>query len=271
MQTTAKNASISPQPDGRWLALLSSPELDCERDRVGLGGWTWTGASIPLLVGHESTRMPVGRVEPFVAAGKLWGRLSFPARGTSAASDEARGLVEAGTATAVSIMFSAPGAKTRNGDGGIDYTGPVHVHEASLVGVPCCDSCRISGSKCATGTPKTFLVDPRQVVEATVKAVFAAVRAEVNRARGRLDDSPIPPRAAFGAGFVHGGLIGRLAGGREEPEYRALAPPSATVLGDELDRLGEGVKAKAAAQHAARSLRDGVAEMAGALRRRGAL
>lgn len=129
----------------RWVAILSTDEVDCEGDRVK--GWEWEGDTIPLMAAHDHGSLPVGLVRPFIEEGKLKGELIFPAMGTTVASDEARKLVEGGVLKAVSIGFQGMGRP--NELDGVDFE-RVKVKEVSLVGVGCCSSARIEGrAKCA--------------------------------------------------------------------------------------------------------------------------
>lgn len=139
-------AEFKPGEDAsRWTAVLSTKDVDCEGDRVT--GWKWDGDSVPLMAAHAHGSLPVGTVRPYLEGEKLMGELTFPPMGTSAASDEARRLVEGGIVKALSIGFAGVGKE--NEHEGIDFS-EVNVKEVSLVGVGCCASAKIEGrAKCA--------------------------------------------------------------------------------------------------------------------------
>jgi hypothetical protein len=87
----------------------------------------------------------------------------------SVASDEARALVLDGTANSVSVGFRAV-KEVRNELGGFDLD--AHVFEVSLVGAPCCETCRISGSKCHESGDTRTRDGQRIVLELVPEPVF---------------------------------------------------------------------------------------------------
>lgn len=101
----------------RWIATLSTPEVDNHGDTVTLDAWQWEGATVPLLVSHAGP--PVGSVRPYRDGNRLLGEITFLPTGASTAADEARGRVEAGDLRSLSPRFVGVG--TRNGRGGIDF------------------------------------------------------------------------------------------------------------------------------------------------------
>lgn len=217
--TKQRDAELKPVGGGVWRAVLSSPEPDCVNDRVF--DWVWTGDTLPLLSGHDTSRLPIGRIRPYKQRNRLLGELTFAVKGSSVASDEARALVEQGVAIGVSIGFTAVETPKANPYGGFDFP-LVRVHEASMVGAQCCPECVVQGQvKCCHGgkgraadtvvtivndlspgewATLTKRSDPEAEARATLEylatpagraalaaATKAAVRAEFRRVTGRLD------------------------------------------------------------------------------------
>jgi hypothetical protein len=206
--TKNTDAAVTPVAGSDGLvfrAVLSDPAPDCVGDRVTVVSWS---DDLRLLVGHDTSKPPVAFVRARREGGRFVGELVFPPAGTSAASDDARRLIASGVADRVSIGFRTLKPGKGNDHGGYDLE--AHVHEVSLVGVGCCDSCRIGKSKgkpepvlMVIPSPKpaaakapdrqpVYTVRPEDVVRAILEALPRAIDAEVSKAvnylRGRLPD-----------------------------------------------------------------------------------
>jgi hypothetical protein len=156
-----------------WRALLSSPEPDCVKDRVY--GYIYP-ENLPLRMNHVppdvGTVAPY--VEPYAGGTQLKGILRLPPAGTSVASDAARAWLESseksGEKVGVSIGFLGQGVK--NEFGGLDFT-EVYLTEASLVPAGCCESCRVTGRKCRSAVPVTYLLPPTVTLPAPQEKVYS--------------------------------------------------------------------------------------------------
>ena len=180
----------------RWIATLSTPDVDCDGDRVR--GWEWDGETLPLMAAHDHGSLPVGLVRPFVDGEALKGELIFPAMGTTVAADEARRLVEGGILKAVSIGFAGMGKQ--NELDGVDFE-RVKVKEVSLVGVGCCDSAKIEGrAKCACkrkapdAATSAAAVDPPSAGHAVAPGALRAALDLIAKAISTATVKDFPPK-----------------------------------------------------------------------------
>jgi HK97 family phage prohead protease len=198
--------------------IASTADLDRDGDIIEPSGWrlaSYLGNPV-ILVQHNAAALPVARASRVeVVRGRLEVDVHFPEPGTSAAADEAHGLVRQGFLRAVSVGFLPLAGEPIKGGRGTRWTA-VELLEVSLVSLPSNPAALAAAYQGATArktvpdaqaaiivrafaegaadavkkamAPKLTAAEAAEVIKTTItRVVNEEVRKRLAHAMGRLD------------------------------------------------------------------------------------
>jgi hypothetical protein len=128
--------------------IITTPDVDLQGDIIEQNGVQCDPRNLPVLPGHDSSGLPVGRSSaPWRVDRATLAISNFPPKGTSQQADEYAAMVEAGQLRGASIGFIPIKYKLATDPSrpfGVTFT-EIRMIEWSLTPTPCNQSCWLIG------------------------------------------------------------------------------------------------------------------------------